>query len=216
MGEGWDDARIVEGKLVVHGQASLKDDDNILIKVTATDPHGLSETLSFFFEVMCGPRALRLLDPIILRPGGEAKVTLTDYLGDPLGRPLTFAIGPNPMGLVIAQNGPILTISALANAATGRRDFTVIATDADGRSEYFIFFVSVRGSAERPQTERPPTERPQTERPLDPFPYLERCELELGSLEFLGGRTRENCEYYYCNPEFDLQNTESCRCCSLL
>ena len=79
-----------------------------------------------------------------MQPGGELKVVLTDYIEDPDGGPLSFAINHQFYGWSLAIDGAILSISRTSEYDVSG-GLAVTATDDEGYSEDFQFWLYAEG-----------------------------------------------------------------------
>ena len=91
-----------------------------------------------------GPRLRSTVTPPIslaVAGGGSATTTLTDFIEDPEGGPLTFAVGSAPAGLRATPAGSRLTVAAGEDAEDGT--ITVAATDRNNVCRTFPVQVRV-------------------------------------------------------------------------
>ena len=91
-----------------------------------------------------GPRLRSTVTPPIslaVAGGGSATTTLTDFIEDPEGGPLTFAVGSAPAGLRATPAGSRLTVAAGEDAEDGT--ITVAATDRNNVCRNFPVQVRV-------------------------------------------------------------------------
>ena len=75
-----------------------------------------------------------------IQPGGESEVVLTDYIEDPDGGPLSFAIDHQFYGWNLVIDGGILSISRTSEYDVSG-GLVVTATDDEGYSEDFQFWL---------------------------------------------------------------------------
>ena len=126
------------------------------LPVRATAENGQSAEFEFAVTVeAAGPRQIEGTElSVSVAQGGEVTIRLTDYIEDPAGGPLTFALGSLPAGFGVnfgETPGPTWTIRTDATVEPGDYPITVTATDEDGQSEDFLFLVGHgrRGIIER-------------------------------------------------------------------
>ena len=106
-----------------------------VIRVTATDPGGLSATQSFTVTVTRPsnrpPEAVGALPPLTMELGDDAAVVeVSGAFRDPDGDALTYAASSSSPTMVgVAVSGSTVTVTP---AGTGTATVEVVATDADG------------------------------------------------------------------------------------
>ena len=122
------------------------------IRVTVTDPGGLSASQSFAVTVgdpNRPPSAAAALADLTLTAGGMSEVDVSQAFTDPDGDPLTYAVSSSSPGVVtVLAVGARLTLTAVS---TGAATIRVTATDPGGLSASQSFAVTVR----RPFTDDP-------------------------------------------------------------
>ncbi|WP_420461542.1 Ig-like domain-containing protein [Candidatus Palauibacter sp.] len=113
------------------------------ITVTATDPAGLSASLSFEVAVMRNrpPGITATLPDLDLEEGEEEIIVLSRFFSDPDGDALTFsASSSNPAVAAADPSGSAVTVRALVPGST---TVTVTATDPGGLEAALAFEVTV-------------------------------------------------------------------------
>ena len=116
------------------------------VRVTATDPEGLSATLDFSVTAPNRPPAPGDTVPVATVPVGEsATVDLTGYFNDPDGDTLAYTAAVSDSTLVSASvSGAAVTVVAVAK---GEAAVTVTATDPEGLAATQEFTVVVPNRA---------------------------------------------------------------------
>ena len=101
------------------------------VMVTATDPAGLSASLSFTANIPNRPpRTGQRLPAVDVTAGYPVAVTVTPYFADPDGDTLTYAATSSNTGVArVSVSGSTVTVTPVA---TGRATLTVTATDPEG------------------------------------------------------------------------------------
>ena len=123
------------------------------IRATATDPGGLSATLSFTVTVVASnrpPEPVGRLAPLTIGVGGPAAtVEVSSAFRDPEGDRLTYGARSSAPAVASAEAvGSVVTVTPLA---AGSATVTVTATDAEGSNSTATqtFAVMVSGPADR-------------------------------------------------------------------
>ena len=123
-----------------------------IVRVTATDPGGLSASQSFAVTVgdpNRPPSAVGALPDLTLTAGGMSEVDVSRAFTDPDGDPLTWGVSSSAPGVVtVTAVGARLTLTAVR---PGGATVRVTATDPGGLSASQSFAVTVR----RPFTDDP-------------------------------------------------------------
>ena len=122
------------------------------IRVTATDPWGLSAAQSFRVTVERPnqpPEAVGILPDRRLSPDGSLDVDVSQAFVDPDGDPLTYAVSSSALQVVVVRSlGARVTLRAVGEGAAV---IEVTATDPGGLSAAQSFAVTVERSNQPPE-----------------------------------------------------------------
>ena len=121
------------------------------LTVTATDPDGLSATLSFKATVLAPPEAIERIPDLSLAVGDSIRIEASDKFRDPDGDSLSYAAETSDSAVATAsvEESEGSTVIVVGRAP-GVAALTLTATDSDGLSATLSFKVKV----ERPMRSR--------------------------------------------------------------
>ena len=111
------------------------------LTLTATDPDGLSATLSFKATVLAPPEVVDRIPDLSLAVSGSVWIDLSGKFRDPDDGSLSYAAETSDSAVAIASTeGSVMIISG---RAPGLATLTLTATDPDGLSATLNFKVKV-------------------------------------------------------------------------